>query len=315
MSYAIIINTNYKMKNLPGIYRHNERKNTNYSNKDINKSKSKENYSIKSPSTTYTKLFQLIKEKYNLKGQIKSVSNVACEYIITSDKDFFDNIGIEETKRFFKSAYSFVCNYKNLGEQYILSAKVHMDEKAPHMHLVFIPVIHTKDKNGNDIDKISCSEFWKGKESYKYLQNNFHKYINICSFNLDRGANHNNKHLSMEQLKSLTNYDKIKEEINKTSIKEITSNSLDLVVAENKKLVKHCNRLREYCITSVNTFNKCLEYETEIKNLKQENLFLRKKITKLKNYIKNIFYILQTFFNISKKTFLNLLSKHEKYIK
>ena len=34
MSYAIIINTNYKMKNLPGIYRHNERKNTNYSNKD-----------------------------------------------------------------------------------------------------------------------------------------------------------------------------------------------------------------------------------------------------------------------------------------
>ena len=230
MSYAIIINTNYKMKNLPGIYRHNERKNTNYSNKDIDKTKSKENYSIKSPSTTYTKLFKQIKELYNLKGQIKSVSNVACEYIITSDKDFFDNIGKEETKRFFKSAYSFVCNYKNLGEQYILSAKVHMDEKTPHMHLVFIPVIHTKDKNGNDIDKISCSEFWKGRDSYKYLQNNFHKYINICGFNLDRGANHNNKHLSMEQLKSLTNYDKIKEEINKTSIKEITSNSLDLVV-------------------------------------------------------------------------------------
>ena len=66
MSYAIIINTNYKMKNLAGIYRHNERKNTNYSNKDIDKSKSKENYSIKSPSTTYIKLFQLIKEKYNL---------------------------------------------------------------------------------------------------------------------------------------------------------------------------------------------------------------------------------------------------------
>ena len=159
MSYAIIINTNYKMKNLPGIYRHNERKNTNYSNKDIDKIKSKENYSIKSPSSTYTKLFQLIKEKYNLKGQIKSVSNVACEYIITSDKDFFDNIGKEETKRFFKSAYSFVCN------------------------------------------------------------------------------------------------------------------------------------------------------------LKQENLSLRKRITKLKNYIKNIFHILQTCFNIPKKIFLNLLSNHEKYIK
>ena len=41
MNYAIIINTNYKMKNLAGIYRHNERKNTNYSNKDIDKNKSK----------------------------------------------------------------------------------------------------------------------------------------------------------------------------------------------------------------------------------------------------------------------------------
>lgn len=320
MSYAIIINTNYKMKNLPGIYRHNERKNTNYSNKDIDKTKSKENYSIKSPSTTYTKLFKQIKELYNLKGQIKSVSNVACEYIITSDKDFFDNIGKEETKRFFKSAYSFVCNYKNLGEQYILSAKVHMDEKTPHMHLVFIPVIHTKDKNGNDIDKISCSEFWKGRDSYKYLQNNFHKYINTCGFKLDRGANNNNKHLSMEQLKSLTNYDKIKEEINKTPIKETTSSSLDLVVAENKKLVKHCNRLREYCITSVNTFNKCLEYETEIKNLKKENSFLKEKIKNLKNYIEKTFEVVKHLFHFPINSFKNIvenLIKHEnkdKYI-
>ena len=320
MSYAIIINTNYKMKNLPGIYRHNERKNTNYSNKDIDKTKSKENYSIKSPSTTYTKLFKQIKELYNLKGQIKSVSNVACEYIITSDKDFFDNIGEEETKRFFKSAYSFVCNYKNLGEQYILSAKVHMDEKTPHMHLVFIPVIHTKDKNGNDIDKISCSEFWKGRDSYKYLQNNFHKYMNVCGFNLDRGANNNNKHLSMQQLKSLTNYDKIKEEINKTPIKETTSSSLDLVVAENKKLVKHCNRLREYCITSVNTFNKCLEYETEIKNLKKENSFLKEKIKNLKNYIEKTFEVVKHLFHFPINSFKNIvenLIKHEnkdKYI-
>ena len=35
MSYAIIRNANYKRDNLPGLYKHNERKNTNYSNKDI----------------------------------------------------------------------------------------------------------------------------------------------------------------------------------------------------------------------------------------------------------------------------------------
>ena len=44
MSYAIIRNCNYKMKNLSGIYRHNERKNTNYSNKDINKKNAINNY-------------------------------------------------------------------------------------------------------------------------------------------------------------------------------------------------------------------------------------------------------------------------------
>ena len=144
MSYAIIINTNYKIKNLAGIYRHNERKNTNYSNKNIDKNKSKENYSLKKPSTTYVKLFKAIKEKYDLKGQIKSVSNVACEYIITSDKDFFDNIGKEETKRFFKTAYSFVCNFKQLGEQYILYAKVHMDENTSYAYCIYSSSSHQR---------------------------------------------------------------------------------------------------------------------------------------------------------------------------
>lgn len=39
-----------------------------------------------------------------------------------------------------------------------------MDEETPYMHLVFLPVVHTTDKKGNKIDKLACSEFWKGKE-------------------------------------------------------------------------------------------------------------------------------------------------------
>ncbi len=66
MSYAIIRNTKYKRENLKGIYRHNERRNNNYS--------------IKSPKYRYDKEFDIMKEKYNLKGQIKTVSNIACEY-------------------------------------------------------------------------------------------------------------------------------------------------------------------------------------------------------------------------------------------
>ena len=187
MSYAIIRNANYKKDNLAGLYKHNERKNTNYSNKDINKNNSIKNYSIKQCNTTYSKALNQLIDENNLKCRITSYTNLVCEFIITSDKEFFETIGEEETKRYFQTAYNFVASYKNLGEQYILSAKIHLDESTPHLHLVFVPVIQTKDKNGNPIKRIACSEYWKGQDSYKKLQDNFYKYITKNGFDLERG--------------------------------------------------------------------------------------------------------------------------------
>ena len=217
MSYAIIRNVKYKRANLQGIFRHNERRNKNYSNENINKEKAYLNYSIKSPQYSYEKEFDRIRERYNLKGQIKTVSNIACEYIITSDHDYFERIGDEETKRYFETAYKFVVEYKNLGEQYIMSAKVHMDEQTPHMHLVFLPVVHTTDKKGNSIDKLSCSEFWKAKDSYKQLQDAFYKYMIEHGFDLQRGLpkeETNRKHYSVEEFKKITNFKQTKEILN-----------------------------------------------------------------------------------------------------
>lgn len=214
MSYAIIRNTKYKRENLKGIFRHNERRNKNYSNENIDKEKSYLNYSLKSPQYSYEKEFDRIREKYSLKGQIKSVSNIACEYIITSDHDYFEIIGEEETMRFFETAYKFVAEYKNLGEQYIMSAKVHMDEQTPHMHLVFLPVVHTTDKKGNYIDKLACSEFWKEKDSYRQLQDAFYNYMVKNGFDLQRGLSKeetNREHYSVEEYKKITNFKQTKE--------------------------------------------------------------------------------------------------------
>ena len=214
MSYAIIRNTKYKRENLKGIFRHNERRNRNYSNNNIDKEKSYLNYSIKQPRYSYEKEFDRIKEKYNLKGQIKTVSNIACEYIITSDHDFFERIGEEETKRFFETAYKFVTEYKDLGEQYIISAKVHRDEQTPHMHLIFLPVVHTTDKKGKSIDKLACSEFWKAKDSYSQLQDAFYKYMVENGFDLQRGLpkeETNRQHYSVEEYKKITNFKETKE--------------------------------------------------------------------------------------------------------
>ena len=216
MSFAIIRNTKYKRENLKGIYRHNERKNKNYSNDNIDKEKSYLNYSLKSPKYRYDKEFDIMKEKYDLKGQIKTVSNIACEYIITSDKQFFEEIGEEETKRYFETAYNFVAEYKNLGEQYIMSAKVHMDEETPHMHLIFLPVVHTQDKKGNDIDKLACSEFWKEKDSYRRLQDAFYQYMTSHNFKLERGVpkeETGREHIDIKEYKEITNFDKTKEKL------------------------------------------------------------------------------------------------------
>ena len=216
MSFAIIRYTKYKRENLKGIYRHNERKNKNYSNDNIDKERSYLNYSIKSPKYRYDKEFDMMKEKYNLKGQIKTVSNIACEYIITSDKQFFEEIGEEETRRYFETAYKFVSEYKNLGKQYIMSAKVHMDEETPHMHLLFLPVVHTTDKKGNNIDKIACSEFWKEKDSYRRLEDAFYQYMTSHNFELERGVpkeETGREHLDIKEYKEITNFDKTKEKL------------------------------------------------------------------------------------------------------
>ena len=265
MSYAIIRNEKYKRENLKGIYRHNERRNKNYSNKNINKELSYLNYSLKDCKHSYEKEFELIREKYNLKGQIKSVSNIVCEYIITSDKEFFNSIGAEETKRYFETAYKFVSDYKNLGEQYILSAKVHMDEETPHMHLVFIPVVRTQDKKGNNIDKIACSEFWKEKDSYRQLQDAFYNYVKANNFNLERGKEEARVHLSVEEYKKITGF-----ENSKTVLQDIELELPDvpnikdfnkLMLGRDEKIEELIIKPKDKLIEKLHEENRTLHYE------------------------------------------------------
>ena len=313
MSYAIIRNTNYKKGNLSGIYRHDERKNTNYSNKEINKQNSGLNYSIKKPYSTYEKMFKDIKEKHKLKGMIKKVSNVMCEFIITSDKEFFTSIGEEETKRYFQTAYRFVANYNNLGEDFIVSAKVHMDESTPHMHIVFIPVVHKKDKEGNKISKIACSEFWKGKDSYRKLQDNFYSYITKSGFNLERGNNVENEHIAIEKLKKITNYEtqEILKETNYLE-EEIITDDIEVVRKDYKRIIKKFNTLtnRYIKIKNIieNTIKKSEELELENLNLKHENQKLKHENSKLRNYIDKIFEYTSLLLNFSKDTLKRLVN-------
>ena len=348
MSYAIIRNTKYKRENLKGIYRHNERRNKNYSNKNINPELSHLNYSLKDCKHSYEKEFDLIKEKYNLKGQIKTVSNIACEYIITSDKEYFNSIGIDETKRYFETAYKFVCEYKNLGEQYILSAKVHMDEETPHMHLVFIPIIHTKDKKGNSIDKIACSEFWKAKDSYRQLQDAFYNYMVANNFELERGNPSERVHLSVEDYKKITNFEEsktllqdVKLEFPDTpdisSFRKLMKNRdekiQEQIIKPKDKTIKELQEQNALLTLTLNrqmqTVNKAVKYEKEINPILEENIELKEKYetlessynlklqeekTKIQDKYENIIYNLEKENNFLRKVINTFQKTVEKFI-
>lgn len=290
MSYAIIRNSNYKKSNLAGLYKHNERKNINYSNKNIDKSRFKHNYSLKKCNTTYFNAFKNLQTQYNLKGRVISTTNILCEYAITSDKDFFERIGEEETLRYFKTAYRFVASYNNLGDEFIISAKIHMDEACPHMHIVFVPVVHKLDKeSGQAISKIACSEYWKGKDSYRRLQDNFYSYMTKSGFDLERGLS-GNTHLETNKLKKITDYEVQKYEmqsINLEQEKELTDT--EELKKEHKRIITKFNTLaKQYTrIKSLtdNTNQRCDDIEIEYHNIKLENSKLKKENKTLKNYI------------------------------
>ena len=314
MSYAIIRNANYKKENLAGLYKHNERKNTNYSNKDIDKTKSTKNYSIKQCNTTYLNAIKLLQKENNLQGRIIKTTNVACELIITSDREFFEKIGEEETKRYFQTAYNFVASYKNLGEKYILSAKVHMDETTPHLHLVFIPVVHKLDKNtGKQIDKIACSEYWKGKDSYRQLQDAFYKYISDNSFDLERGKSRGTKHMDIETLKQITNFDNIKYELTTNQVQPINTKDKSLILQQNKELIEYNKKLKLQLSKSYSAIQKIEKLQNENTNLKYENQELKNENHKLKNYIDETIEYVSILFDFSKSTLKSLVNNFVKH--
>lgn len=276
MSYAIVRNEKLTRSQANGICVHNDRKAQNHSNKEIDTSKSDLNYYFKKNELSYIKEFDRLKEKYDLKGQIRSNSIIMCEMIFTSDKEFFDKIGIDETKRYFEESYKFICNYKNLGEKNIISAVVHFDETTPHMHLIYIPVIHTKDKQGKEIDKVCCRDFWKGRDSYRTLQNDYYEYITTTGFDLQRGLpseETNRKNKKIQHYKQITNFENTK--------KVLENITLDLPETPNVKDIRKV------------MLNRDEKIETEIikprddliQELYQENVALHKELSKQANIV------------------------------
>ena len=271
MSYAIVRNEKLTRAEVNGKCTHNDRKAKNHTNKDIDSTRTHLNYYIKKNNYTYTKEFDKLRKEQNLAGHLRENSIIMCQLIFTSDQEFFNRIGEQETKRYFDECYKFICNYKNLGEKNIISAVVHLDEGAPHLHLMFVPVVYTKDKDGKDIEKICARDFWKGRDSYRKLQDAYFGHVKSKGFDLDRGLyveETNIKNLSVEEFKKVTNYAKTKE-----TLKNITLELPEVPELQDiKKIVLNKNKIIEEQIIKPK--------DKLIKQLYNENVSLHKELSK-----------------------------------
>lgn len=307
MSYAIVRNEKLTRDEAKGRYVHNERKTKGHTNKDIDPERTNLNYYFKKNELSYIKEFDKLRKEKNLKGHIKSNSIILCEMLFTSDKEFFDDIGEQETKRYFEESYKFVCNYKNLGEENIISAVVHLDEGTPHMHLVFIPVVHIKDKEGNNINKVCSRDFWKGRDSYRTLQNNFYDYITSKGFELERGIEVEEtgaKHEKIEDLKKITNFENTKKVLDniKLELPDVPDiNDIKIIKLNREKVENEIIKPKDKLISElyqdnknlyrelskqVNLVDKATKYEKERKRIMYDNEELHNEVDKIKSEYK-----------------------------
>ncbi len=127
-----------KLSDVKGKDIEQERKSNNLKNEDIDRTKTHLNYDlIQSDLNLYQRVKRRIDEVRE-NSRIQKNSVVMYSNVITVNEETYKNWGLVKTKKYFEAVTDYF-KYE-FGEENIMSAKVHLDETAPHMHLQFTPV-------------------------------------------------------------------------------------------------------------------------------------------------------------------------------
>ena len=172
------------------VQEHNEREKDRYSNVDIVPERTPLNVHFKAPSASYTEMFeQLERDKVISTRGLKEDAVKYGELVFDVNSAYFYNHGgYEFAKQFYADAYKAAVKIVG-GEQYILSAVMHADERNRamsealgedvyhyHLHVVYIPVVEKqilwskrcKDESlrgtvKETITQVSRSKKWESK--------------------------------------------------------------------------------------------------------------------------------------------------------
>ena len=169
---------------------HNEREKESYVNQDIVPERTQLNVHFKEPTGSYAEMFQKLKEDGIISTRgLKEDAFLYGELVFDVNTAYFHNHGgYEFAKQFYTDAYKAAIKIVG-GEQYILSAVMHADERNRamsdalgqdvfhyHLHVVYIPVVEKqilwskrcKDKSlvgtvKETIQQVSMSKKWASK--------------------------------------------------------------------------------------------------------------------------------------------------------
>lgn len=148
-------NVNLTAKSIVNAQRHNEREKESYVNQDIVPERIQYNIHFKTPTGSYAEMFdQMIADGVISTRGLKEDANLYGELIFdVNSAYFFNHGGYEFAKQFYEDAYKAAVQIIG-GEQYILSAVMHADERNRamsealgrdvfhyHLHVVYVPVV------------------------------------------------------------------------------------------------------------------------------------------------------------------------------
>lgn len=130
-------------------YNRNHGEDRNYSNENIDKEKSVLNYNLAPDRENEV---DFINQRINEVKHLNRADVVKmADWVVTLPQDFKG-----DSRAFFEGAYNAL--ESRYGQENVVSAYVHMDEKQPHLHFAFIPITRTLDKDNNPIEKLSAKE-------------------------------------------------------------------------------------------------------------------------------------------------------------
>ena len=198
MAYAILRFAKRKGGAAKAIAAHNERTKEAYaSNPDIDKSRTVQNYHLIAPRWSYG---QEIRHRISMAGcRVRRDSVKFVDTLVTVSPEFAKEHDAEMAE-YFNRAFEFL--KERVGEENIISAVVHMDEKTPHLHLCFVPL--TKD------GRLSAKEILGNKKAMIQWQDDFYACMAERWPELERGTpavETKRKHLTPQWYKKVTAMD------------------------------------------------------------------------------------------------------------